>query len=142
MPLSPPGPTAPGLYPGGGQAVLLRTNEQQYLLKGQQISVGQSSIAVQLERIKAAAYPFAVSFQVWFTDVNGNPSNPGTFEVDLQASDLDTDTQYSSEGGGGLTSLNANFSGRIELPFIWARFVRANVVTLANPVYIWVLATR
>jgi hypothetical protein len=72
MPLAPPGPIDPGLYPGAGQASLLRSNEQQYLFRQQLIVSGQASIAVQLERIKAAAYPFAASVQIWFTDVNGS----------------------------------------------------------------------
>src|SRR5580765_856845 len=105
MPLSISGPIAPGVYPGSGKAGLLRANEQQYLFQQQLIVSGQASIAVQLERIKSAHYPFACSVQAWFTDVNGAAADPGTFEVDAQASDLDIAAQY-SDTQGGLTALN------------------------------------
>jgi hypothetical protein len=47
---------------------------------------GRASTAVQLERVNRSFYPWSVSFQVMFTDVNGNPANPGTFQVDIQTS--------------------------------------------------------
>jgi hypothetical protein len=137
-------PVNPGVYPGGGQASLLRANEQQYLFRQQLVTAGQSSIAIQLERIRGEYYPFAVSFQVWFTDVNQNPITPGAFEIDAQTSDVDADVQYATVNGlSGIASLNSNFAGRIELVSSWAKFTRVNVKTWPNVgVFVNVLATR
>ena len=139
MSLAPPGPITPGVYPGNGKAGLLRANEQQFLFKQQLVPAGTASIAVQLERIKSSFYPFAVSLQIWFTDVNGVASAPGTFEVDAQLSD--DDVHYAD--GLGLTAVNSTTqTGRIELSTLWALFLRVNVKTLTNAVYVWVLASR
>jgi hypothetical protein len=150
-------PTSPGIYPGGGLAPLLRANERQWLFTQQAIKGGGSfltnvttlangsnpyaSIAVQLERIKSAFYPFGASLQIFFTNSAGAAANPGTFEIDWQTSDIDIDSQYSTVSSltGGL---NASYSGRIELPTFWASFTRVYVATLTNPVYLNALLTR
>ncbi len=142
MPLAIPGPISPGVYPGPGQAGLLRANEQQYLFRQQLIVSGQASIAVQLERIKSAHYPLsACSVQIWFTDVNGAAADPGTFEVDAQVSDLDIAAQF-CDAQGGLTAVNTSFAGRIELPWLWAKYLRVNAKTVTNAVYLSALVTR
>lgn len=133
-------PVLPGIYPGAGQASLLRANGQQFLFRQQLIAAGNASIAVQLERIKMSYfYPFGASLQIWFTDINQAAADPGAFEVDAQLSD--NDVQYAD--GVGLTAVNAtNRSGRIELPWLWAKFLRVNLKTLTNAVYSNVLVTR
>lgn len=130
-------------YKGQGQATLIRDNQQVFLFQQELITPGIASIALQLERINRSYYPWGVSFQVSFTDVNGNPADPGVFEVDIQTSDLDQDTQYCviNEWVGD-ASLNANFVGRIELPSFYAKYIRALVKTLPNPVYTTLLATH
>lgn len=134
MPTLPP--TIPGVYPGAGQAALLRANQQQYLFQQQlltaaQISAGGASVAVQLERINRITYPFACSVQVWFTNASGVGVTPGAFDVEAQTSDVDVDSQFSDTSGltGGL---NASFSGRIELVTNWMKFLRVRVPTFAN----------
>jgi hypothetical protein len=125
--------TQPGVYPGPGKAVLLRANEQQYLFQQQLITAGQASIAVQLERIKAASYPFGVSLQVWFTDVNEAAITPGAFQIDWQDSDLDIDALYVPVSSlVGTAALNATFAGRIELPLVWTKFMRVSLKTFPN----------
>jgi hypothetical protein len=138
--LRPGGPIAPGAYVATGNAALLRANEQQYLFQQQLIAAGTASIAVQLERLRdRAGYPNGVSLQVWFTNASGVAADPGAFEVDTQTSD--NDVQYAD--GIGITAVNAtNFSGRIELPWIYALFLRVNVKTLTNAVYSNALVTR
>ena len=135
-------PVTPGIYPGAGQASLLRANSQQWLFQQQLIAAGKSSIAVQLERIKMSYfYPFGASLQIFFTDVNQAAADPGTFEIDAQVSDIDTDAMYCNTTG--LTAVSAsNFAGRIELPWLWAKFIRVNIKTLTNSVYTNVLVTR
>lgn len=134
-------PQDPGVYPGNGLASLLRANEQQYLFQQQRILTGQASIAVQLERIKSPHfYPTGCSLQIWFTDANGVAADPGTFDIELQASDVDIDGLYANMTG--LTALNATFAGRIESPWSYAKYVRALAKTVTNAVYSNVLITR
>lgn len=140
-----------GPYLGPGLAALLRANEDRHLLRQQQMPANQSgaangsnasaSIAVQLERTRAPYfYPFGVSFQIWFTDVNGAAAAPGTFEIDVQTSDLDIDGQFVNEGA--LTAVNSSNAGRVWLTLSWMRYVRVYVKTLTNNVYINVLVSR
>jgi hypothetical protein len=130
-------------YAGTGQAKLLRNNQQAYLFQKDTNIVGKASVAFEIERVNRSYYPWGVSFQIYFTDVNGVPSDPGTFEVDIQTSDIDQDTQYctiSSWTGG--TSLNAFFAGRIELPNFYAKYIRAFVNSITNSVNTTILITR
>lgn len=134
-------PVLPGTYPGAGQASLLRANSQAWLFQQQLIAAGQSSIAVQLERIKMSYfYPFGASLQIFFTNSSGVAADPGAFEIDTQVSDIDVDAMYANTTG--LTAVNASFAGRIELPWLWAKFIRVNIKTLTNAVYTNVLVTR
>ncbi len=128
-------PQNPGVYPGSSQASLLRANEQQYLFQNQAIPAGQSSIAVQLERIKSSSYPFGVSVQIQFS------ADPGTFRVDVQDADLDTDASYVTMNS--ITAgLNSSFVGRLELPSLWTKYLRVQLVTRTNVVNTSVLVTR
>lgn len=130
-------------YGGTAQATLLRDNKQIFLFQQEVNVTGRASIAVQLERVNRSFYPWGASFEVYFTDVNGNPASPGNFEVDIQTADIDQDTHYCTINSFVNTaSLNANFVGRIELPSFWAKFVRGYVKSLTNPVYTSLLATR
>lgn len=128
-------------YGGTGQAALLRENQQEYLFVRESNLVGTASIAVQLERLRNY-YLSSVSFQLYFTDANGNPASPGAFEVDIQSSDIDQDTQYCLEASLSSTALNANFVGRMEFPALSAKYVRAFVKTLPNAVYTSLLVTH
>jgi hypothetical protein len=134
-------PQDPGLYPGSGLASLLRANEQQWLFQQQLIVAGQASIAVQLERIKSPHfYPTGASLQIYFTDANGVAADPGAFDFELQSSDIDAAAQYVNMSG--LTAVNATFAGRIESPWLYAKYLRVLAKTLTNAVYSNVLATR
>jgi hypothetical protein len=120
-----------GGYGGTGQAALLRQNQQVALFQQATNIVGRASIAIQPERL---SFPTSLSVQIYFTDVNGNPSSPGAFEVDVQASDLDQDSQYYT-ASTWTGPLNAGDVGRIELGSILARYVRIVVKSLTNAVY-------
>lgn len=137
-------PVNPGIYPGAGLASLLRANEQQLLFSFAQglIAAGNASIAVQLERIKSAFYPFGASYHIWFTNSSGAPANPGAFELDIQNSDIDTDGMYVTMNA--ITSgLNSNYATRLELPSMWTRFTRGKLVSITNAgVYANLLVTR
>jgi len=124
-------------YPGGGQARLLRTNQQIFLFNNETVAAARASIAVQLDRISHSSYPFGASFQVKFS------GDPGAFEVDIQTSDTDNDADYCTINLLNSSSqLNSNFVGRVELPNFWAKFVRGYVRTLTNAVTTTLLVTR
>jgi len=130
-------------YAGAGQAALLRNNQQVFLFQRERVGNGEASIAVQLERINRSHYPWGVSFQVYFSDVNGVPADPGAFEVDIQSSDADVGIQYCTINSWvNDTSLNPFFVGQIQLPSFYAKYVRASVLSLTNAVYVSVLATH
>ena len=130
-------------YGGTGQATLLRDNRQQFLFQQEVNVTGRASIAVQLERVNRSFYPWGVSFELFFTDANGNPANPGVFEVDIQTADIDQDTHYCTINAlAGAGFLNSNYVGRLELPSFWAKYVRGYVKTLTNAVYTSLLVTR
>jgi hypothetical protein len=130
-------------FGGTGQAILLRENQQRYLFQQEQVTVGRASIAVQLERVRGSYYPWGISFQFYFTDVNGNPADPGAFGIDIQTSDVDQDALYSTAlPYPGTATLNASFSGHAELVNFYAKYVRVSVKSLTNAVYVNVLATR
>ncbi len=144
-----------GTYPGPAQAGLLRPNEQQWLWQGQLYSGAgaglsaradgsnpSASIAVCLGRIQDG-YPNGASLAIFFTDVNGNASSPGNFEVDWQNADDDTDAAFVNvQSLVNTGSLNSSFRGRIELPLMYARFMRVYLKSLTNQVYVWAKVTR
>ena len=130
-------PTNPGPYPGGGQAVLLRANEQQTLWLNQNLVAGTTaSVAVQLERIKMSYYyPWGAAFQVAFSGA------PGTFEIDIQFAEIDTDADYVTVGT--ITAVNASNVGRYDMPnTVFPKFVRAFAKTFPNAVTATLVASR
>ena len=144
----------PGTYPGPGQAQLLREGQQQWLFQQAMVTPGLSrvlgganpsaTIGVQLSRIPNFSYPFGASMSIWFTNSSGAAVTPGAFEVDWQNADVDFDAGYVTvQSVVGTASLNGDFQGRIELPVMWARYMRAYLKLLPNAgVYTNILVTR
>ncbi len=124
----------PGLYPGAGQAKLLNMNQQAYLLQNTRILATQASVAVQLSRIPHAAYPFGAAIQAQFSGA------PGTFEIDIEASEDDQDGTYVSIVT--IVAVNSSNTGRASIGFTYPKFIRARVVTLTNDVLTTLLVTR
>lgn len=124
----------PGLYPGSGQARLLNANHQYFALQDQLAVAGQASVAFQLERQKSAAYPFGYSVEVTFSGA------PGTFEVDLQHADTDTDASYVTQAA--LSAVNSSNVARYEMAVCFTKFVRILVKTITNAVNITVEVSR
>ena len=147
---------ASGIYPGAGQAALLRSNDQQWLMQSQLFNVGGStnvnttagggnpfaSIAVELEKIRARSYPNGVALHCYFTNAAGVATSPGSFEIDLQTSDIDSDANFCTLSGSTLTALNPSQVGRIENSTLWAKYIRAYVKTITTATYLSNLATR
>jgi hypothetical protein len=129
-------------YGGTGKAVLLRANQQQYLFQQETNVTGRASMAVQLERISHSFYPWGMSVQVFFTDVNGNPADPGTFELDIQASDIDQENKFCTISTITQTAQNPSFAAVYSTTTNYMKFARVFVKTLTNPVFTSVLATR
>lgn len=121
-------------YPGGGQAGLLRTNQQKFLFNNETVAAGSASIAVQLDRIAHSSYPWGASFQLKFA------GSPGVFEFDIQVADTDTDADYITVAQ--LTSVSTTFVTRYDLTNLWPKFVRGFVNTLGNAVNTTLLVTR
>jgi hypothetical protein len=134
-------------YPGSGQATLLNANYQVFLIGGsgpqattpERIGTGTpnySSIAVQLERQKSASYPFGFAIEGNFN------AAPGSFEIDIQASESDVDASYIVIGS--ITAINSNNYFRFDgVPSVaYPRFVRLNVVSLTNDVSLTARITR
>lgn len=158
MPLNSLPPPTAGIYPGPALASLLRANESVWLFQNQFFPASggggtsvntqangsnpYASIAVQLERIKSAFYPFGFSLHCFFTNSSGAALNPGTIELDLQTSDIDTDANYVTLSGSTLATLNGSYAGRIENSTLWAKFARIYAKTITNASYLSVLATR
>jgi hypothetical protein len=125
-------------YTGPAQATLLRDNRQMYLFQNETVVVGESSVAVQLDRVSGTFYPWGVSFHISFSGA------PGAFEIDVQTSDVDQDSDYVTINALTTGGLNASNVGRVELPNFWAKYVRVKVVSFANfaTVNLSVLVTR
>lgn len=121
-------------YPGDGLAALLRTNQQAFLFNNETIPAGTSSIAVQLERIPRASYPFACSLQLKFS------ANPGAFEVDVQISDTGADADFVTVAQ--IQAVSATFVARYDITNLWPKFVRGHITTLGNAVNTTLLVTR
>jgi len=124
----------PGLYPGAGQAKLLDTNQQCFLLQNTRITATQASVAVQLARVKGQAYPFGAAIQVLFSGA------PGTFEIDIEASEDDQDATYVSIVT--IVAVNSSNAGRASVGFTYPKFIRARVITLTNDVLTTLWVTR
>ena len=122
-------------YTGPAQAQLLLDNRQAFLFQNETIAAGTASIAYQLRRERGASYPWGMSLEVFFS------GDPGAFEVDIETSDVDEDAHFvtiNTMTGG----LNTSYAGHLELPSFWAKYVRAQVVTLTNSVAVTILLTR
>lgn len=77
--------------------------------------------------------PKTVSAEIVFS------ANPGTFEIDFQGADEDSDGLYDVLSGGKVTSgLNANFATRVELTGLAENFIRCVAVSVQNAVQVTV----
>lgn len=129
-------------YPGNSLATLLRDNKQGFLWHNATVPVnaaqGSLSHAFQLERNRSA-YPWGVSFEVWFSGA------PGAFEIDIVGANDDIGSP--SPGRyvvlGNITVVNASNVGRWDMPSnMWPKFVAGFVKTLTNPVTVTLQVTR
>jgi len=122
-------------YSGTAQAQLLYENRQVFLFQNETVTTGTASIAYQLRRERGAYYPWGISLEISFS------ADPGTFEVDIQTADVDKDSHFvtiNTMTGG----LNTSYVGRLELPSFYAKYVRAQLVSITNTVAVTILLTR
>jgi len=89
-------------------------------------TVADASASQQLE-VNRFRIPACVSVELVFA------ADPGTFQVDFQVADTDSDSNYVSKTSLS-TGLNASFVGRIELSSVVARFIRLLKVSTQNQV--------
>lgn len=124
----------PGFYPGAGQAKLLNMNQQCMLFDKTRALATQASVAVQMSRMPHAAYPWGAAAQVLFSGA------PGTFEIDIEASEDDQEATYVSIVT--IVAVNSLNAGRCSLGFTYPKFIRAKVITLTNDVLTSLWVTR
>lgn len=129
-----PSMITPGFYAGAGQAKLLNMNQQCYLFQNTRVVNGSKSVAIQLSRMPRMAYPFQAAIQAMFGGA------PGTFELDIEGAEDDADTNYVNVVT--IVAVNSGNVGRAALGFSYPKFIRVNVVALANDVPLSILVTR
>lgn len=125
-------------YAGVGQAQLLRENKQIFLWQNDTIpasaTVGSLSLAVQLERVRSAHYPWGFSVEVAFS------GNPGAFEVDVMVADTDNPSYFIQ--WTNITQVNSFNVGRVDVLNSWAKYVALYMKTLTNGVTVTGQLTR
>lgn len=123
-------------YPGTGKATLLDYNKQAYFWQAESPVAGTASVAYQLQRVQGNSYPWGCAVEVTFSGA------PGTFEVDVQAAETDTDASYISVAT--ITAVNASNVGRADLTpaIFFGKFVRLFHKTFPNAVTTTALVTR
>ena len=133
------------IYPATGPstAILLNPNQSKFLFTvadrlatGNPLGTPLSSIAYQLERQKAASYPWGFAIEVKF---NGAPG--GNLELDVQGAEVDIDSHYVLLGTA-ITAVNSNNAARFDSTTVWPKYVRLQVVKLANDVQMDAIITR
>jgi hypothetical protein len=135
-------------YAGTGKAQLLNANQQAYVMgsvsgtvnTGERTSAGTpnfATLAVLLARGQQAqgGFPFQFAVEISFS------ANPGTFEVDIQGSETDTDNSYCLLGTA-ITAVNSANYARFEGVNYYPKFVRGFVKTLGNDVLTTILISR
>lgn len=125
-------------YPGPEQATLLYENRQAYLFLTETAVIGTASVAYQLRRERGNSYPKGISIEIAFS------VDPGAYEFDVQAADLDEPGHYVTVGslGGAGSTTNATFVSRLEFPQWYAKYVRLMPVTQTNAATVSALVTR
>jgi len=128
-----------GFYPGSAKAQLLNPGST-LIFNADRPGPGtpnKASLAVLLSRGPQAqgGYPYQFAVELSFS------GNPGTFEVDIQGSETDTDASYVLLGTA-ITTVNSSNYARFEGVNFYPRFVRAFVKTLGNDVSVTCLITR
>ncbi len=125
MPQYIPG-TAPAISPGDGYAVWAPTYEYP-AAGGGGISASQAVAPTNGPGVGGNGYVFKIQF-------NGAP---GTFEVDCQESDYNTDSSFQTVAGGNITAVDStNQTADFEAPYAGAKFLKMLVRTLGNAVKI------
>jgi len=121
-------------YPGNSLAELQYENTQFFFYQNETAPTGTLSAAFELRRERGNFYPNGLSVQVAFA------ADPGVFEVDVMTSDTDVAAYFVQTAQ--ITTVNAGFVGRVELPNIYAKYVAVAVKTLTNAVAVTVMGTR
>ena len=112
------------------------------LHQGPDTGGGGNAISVQFEQPavpqagRAFALPVGDYRSVFSLFVNGLFSGaPGAFEVDVQVSDVDTDTRYQTISGGNITTADAtNNTFHLDGTWTGAKFARLRMLSRTNAV--------
>ena len=127
------------VYPGAGQAKLINANSQLFFWTNEHYTMwggNFASVAYQLERQKAAFYPFGFAVEVLFA------APPGIYQVTVQGAEQDRDASFLQLGT--MTTVNAANVARFDgaLAIGYPKFVRLFLASLSNEVAMTALLTR
>jgi len=86
------------------------------------VAASGKSLAIGMRR--NSNMPNCLSVEVIFA------SSPGTFGVDLETADTDQDKYYTVKAS--LSTVNAQFAGRIEAANVVAKFARLKMTSITN----------
>lgn len=123
-------------YQTTGSITALYQGDSFFFWNNETPAVGSSSLQAALG-MDGGSQGTAASVEISFA------ANPGVFEVDVQTSDTDIDSDYVSKTSINQANLNAAFVGRIEIsnPLV-AKFWRLKNVAMANAVEVTAKGTR
>ena len=107
----------PAYGAAGSVVTALYSGDSALAFNAEQPATGVASIPFALYRSRNDVPP-SLSVEVFFA------AAPGAFEFDVQEADTETANAYVTNASATLTAVNAGFYGRIELPQVFAKFVR------------------
>lgn len=114
-------------YPPGTSPKLFNAEQPAVPQAGQQVAIGPGATSQDVN----------LSVEGFFSGA------PGTFELDVQTADTDSDQFYENVPGAGvIIAVDSNNHFRAELPNIVAKFARPYLRTRTNAVNLTVWFTR
>lgn len=122
------------IYPGAGQAKLINPTEQKFFWDAESVGAEELSFAFQIGRQTSMYYPWGFAVEIQFS------GDPGTFEVDIMASETDMPGNYVEIGK--ITAVNGSYVGRFDTVAFWPRYIALYMDALENSVTISAKVTR
>lgn len=113
-------------YTGTGMAVSLLQNRSVTVFANETVKVGEPSIAIHMMWAKGISETGGISVAVKFS------GDPGACVISVEASDDDSPLDYVPINQVTNGNLTATFATRVDLSTPSAKFLRLNVLSIAN----------